>query len=246
MEERYGIARKKSCGLCRMEYSRVNLVCEVPIKAIDDLRKMWSEEFTPHPRHVKECAKGKFRAFTYDRIGVCTMCAQFFRVGQQEVYRPSVESAERGEDGGGPRSANDDLDKRFWDPVKQLDADRKDQLLGTAAAEIDVPGVRVPAAPLAVDKDVAVVLLGSTCAPDRGDGAGVGRRRDRPPSSTLWIAPLVLQEAPDVAGPPLRRGLLGAVDVLLREPRLCGNQPVSNELGYSVMAGSLRWCRRLP
>ena len=66
VEERYGIARKKACGLCRMEYSRVNLVCEVPIKAIDDLRKMWSEEFTPHPRHVKECAKGKFRAFTYD------------------------------------------------------------------------------------------------------------------------------------------------------------------------------------
>ena len=62
----------------------MNLVCEVPIKAIDDFRKMWSEEFTPHPRHVKECAKGKFRAFTYDRIGVCTMCAQFFRVGQQE------------------------------------------------------------------------------------------------------------------------------------------------------------------
>ena len=46
-----------------------------------------------------------------------------------------------------------ELDKRFWDPVKQLDADRKDQLLGTAAAEVDVPGVRVPAAPLAVDKD---------------------------------------------------------------------------------------------
>ena len=57
VEERYGIARKKACGLCRMEYSRVNLVCEVPIKAIDDLRKMWSEEFTPHPRHVKECAE---------------------------------------------------------------------------------------------------------------------------------------------------------------------------------------------
>ena len=48
---------------------------------------------------------------------------------------------------------SNELDKRFWDPVKQLDADRKDQLLGTAAAEVDVPGARVPAAPLAVDKD---------------------------------------------------------------------------------------------
>ena len=152
VEERYGIARKRACGLCRMEYSRVNLVCEVPIKAIDDLRKMWSEEFTPHPKHVKECAKGKFRAFTYDRVGVCTMCAQFFRVGQQEVYRPSVE-ARNAEKRRRAQKHSNELDKRFWDPVKQLDADRKDQLLGTAAAEIDVPGVRVPAAPLAVDKD---------------------------------------------------------------------------------------------
>ena len=80
------------------------------------------------------------------------MCAQFFRVGQQEIYRPSVE-ARNAEKRRRAQKRHDDLDKRFWDPVKQLDADRKDQLLGTAAAEIDVPGVRVPAAPLAVDKD---------------------------------------------------------------------------------------------
>ena len=92
----------------------MNLVCEVPIKAIDDLRKMWSEEFTPHPRHVKECAR-KFRAFTYDRVGVCTMCAQFFRVGQQEVYRPSVE-ARNAEKRGGPRSFPMNWIKDFGTP----------------------------------------------------------------------------------------------------------------------------------
>lgn len=152
VEERYGIARKKPCGLCRMDYSRVNLICEVPSKAIDDLRNMWAEEFVPHPKHVKECAKGRFRAFTYDRVGVCGMCAQFFRIGQQEVYRPSLEAKNK-EARRKASKLSDVLDKRFWDPVKQLDADRRDQLLGTAAAEIDAPGVRVPAAPLAVDMD---------------------------------------------------------------------------------------------
>jgi hypothetical protein len=80
------------------------------------------------------------------------MCAQFFRIGQQEVYRPSLEAKNK-EARRKASKLSDVLDKRFWDPVKQLDADRRDQLLGTAAAEIDAPGVRVPAAPLAVDMD---------------------------------------------------------------------------------------------
>ena len=89
-EERYGIKKKKRCGLCHLEYSLINLVLSVPFKAVQDLRNTWAEEFETHKAHVKECSR-THKAFTYDQVGVCVLCSQFFQLGQQDMYRPSYE-----------------------------------------------------------------------------------------------------------------------------------------------------------
>ena len=44
-EELRGIARKKKCGLCLLEYSNVNLVLTVPYKAVVDIRTTWIEAY---------------------------------------------------------------------------------------------------------------------------------------------------------------------------------------------------------
>lgn len=144
-EERYGIKKKKRCGLCHLEYSLINLVLSVPFKAVQDLRNTWAEEFETHKAHVKECSR-THKAFTYDQVGVCVLCSQFFQLGQQDVYRPSYEKkvAEKQRK---LKKEQEAAAKRYWDPVKQLEGDRlrfKDKD-GPPSA----PGVRVPPAPLA-------------------------------------------------------------------------------------------------
>ena len=131
-----------------MEYSRVNLVCEVPIKAIDDLRKMWSEEFTPHPRHVKECAKGKFRAFTYDR-SVCARCAPSSSgsASRRSIDRRSKRGTRRS--GGGPVCPMNWMG--FGTPCGSSTRTGRIDCWGRRRRRSTCRRVRVPAAPLAVD-----------------------------------------------------------------------------------------------
>lgn len=144
-EERYGIKKKKRCGLCHLEYSLINLVLSVPFKAVQDLRNTWAEEFQTHPAHVKACAR-THKAFTYDQVGVCVLCSQFFQLGQQDMYRPSYEKkvAEKCRK---VKKENEAAAKRYWDPVKQLEDDRRRFKSNSAAPSES--GVRVPPAPLA-------------------------------------------------------------------------------------------------
>jgi len=147
-EERYGIKKKKKCGLCHLEYSLINLVLDVPMKAVRDLRNTWADEFATHPQHKKECARSH-KAFAYDQVGVCVLCSQFFQLGQQDMYRPSYEK-KVSEKQRKLRKEQEAAAKRYWDPVKQLEDDRKKGKGGYATSDA-ADGVRVPPAPLAAD-----------------------------------------------------------------------------------------------
>lgn len=126
-EEKYRLKRKKKCGLCFREHSVVNLVLNVPHKAVVDLQNMWAERYPWVD--MTEKAKKKYqnpvktRFFTYDEESVCVYCAQFFIEGQQEVYRPSVDSKieqVREE----KRAAAAERAKAYWDPLATLELDR--------------------------------------------------------------------------------------------------------------------------
>lgn len=129
LAERYGLKKKKACGLCGLNYSDINLVLKVPYKAIQDLRSQWAEIYGDDPRATTH----KKPAFTYDEVGVCVFCAQFFRLGQQDVYRPSYEQkvAEKNRKLRIEHEANA---KAYWDPVKQLDLERQERYPELAAA----------------------------------------------------------------------------------------------------------------
>jgi hypothetical protein len=126
-EEKYRLKRKKKCGLCFREHSVVNLVLNVPHKAIVDLQNMWTEKYPwveMNERQVKKYQNPvKTRFFTYDEESVCVYCAQFFVEGQQEVYRPSVDST-RAHKREQMRTVAAQKAKAYWDPLKTVELDR--------------------------------------------------------------------------------------------------------------------------
>ena len=65
----------------------------------------------------------KTRFFTYDEESVCVYCAQFFVEGQQEVYRPSVDST-RAHKREQMRTVAAQKAKAYWDPLKTVELDR--------------------------------------------------------------------------------------------------------------------------
>jgi hypothetical protein len=87
-EEKFGLRRRKRCGLCDLEYSKINLGLSVPLKAIVDLRERWSSETEPDAMHVAAARRQRKTANAYDEVAVCSLCAQFFR------YRRRVRDAD--------------------------------------------------------------------------------------------------------------------------------------------------------
>ncbi|KAJ1449371.1 hypothetical protein M885DRAFT_590465 [Pelagophyceae sp. CCMP2097] len=155
-EERFGLRHRKRCGLCDLEYSKINLVLAVPLKAIVDLRERWTSEMEPDAMHVAAARRQRKTAAAYDEIFVCALCAQFFRLGQQEIYRPSYEKKPAAASNSETRTpsipqipasspkktcrfrslersaklqAQQDAEAlAYWDPVKQLEATRAKQM----------------------------------------------------------------------------------------------------------------------
>lgn len=121
--ERYGIKKKRPCGLCEVDYSETNIALSVPLKAVYDLRAKWAQDFESHPAHCQR-TKHVHRAFTYDVVGICAFCAQFFQLGQQDVYRPSLQT-KLADKNRRLRKERDAKAKAYWDPVKQLELERQ-------------------------------------------------------------------------------------------------------------------------
>ena len=126
-EEKYRLKRKKKCGLCFREHSVVNLVLNVPHKAVVDLQNMWAEKYPWVEMSDKQKQKYqnpvKTRFFTYDEEAVCVYCAQFFVEGQQEVYRPSIDS-KHAQEREQRRTIAAQKAKAYWDPLKTVELDR--------------------------------------------------------------------------------------------------------------------------
>ena len=154
--ERYGLKRKKRCGLCDRYYSDINLVLKVPYKAVKDLRERWADEFPPHPDHVK-LATRVHKACIYDQVPLCVFCTQFVQIGQQEVYRPSMDQI-HAEQHRRLRKKQDAAAKAYWDPIKQLQIDR--QVGGPLALNADEAALKCLVPPLSPKAMNAMIPMG--------------------------------------------------------------------------------------
>lgn len=131
-EEQFKIKRKKQCGLCFRDFSAVNMALTVPNKAIFDLQSTWEEKNSwvqmtdAQKRKYQNPVKQKPSAL-YNEVPVCVYCSQFFKHGQQDIYRPSYESKVK------ERRARAELHaaeqaKAYWDPLTTVENMRKSQL----------------------------------------------------------------------------------------------------------------------
>lgn len=131
-EEQYKIKRKKQCGLCFREYSAINMALSVPNKAVFDLQSTWEEKNTwismtdNQKRKYQNPVKQKPSAL-YNEVPICTYCSQFFKHGQQDVYRPSYESKVKERRERSDKLAAEQA-KAYWDPLTTIETLRKAQL----------------------------------------------------------------------------------------------------------------------
>lgn len=119
VEEELGTKKKGRCACCLQEYSQVNLVMTIPVKAVIDIRKKWSEG--KGGWWDKDDARLSAIPRCYEGAGVCRFCSQFFH--QQEEYRPSFDTIAYEE-----RKAQffetKRLEREYWDPLKMVEKDR--------------------------------------------------------------------------------------------------------------------------
>ena len=134
--EKFGIAKKKRCGLCLLEYSDVNLVLTVPSKAVIDLRTTWIENFGVKTSDDEKLADklNVHEAFTYDDTRLCVLCAQFFQGNDFETYRPSYEK-KRGEARARRQAIEDAAQRAYWDPLTTVEAERNAEMEQTLSPE---------------------------------------------------------------------------------------------------------------
>lgn len=120
IEEELGVNKKISCGCCLQLFHPINLPMMIPIKAIIDIRKKWSNGikgwWSNNDERIELIPK------CYEGIKICTFCSQFFYL--QETYRPSFEQIKK-EEKLIQRNEIKRLEKQYWDPLSMLDKDRE-------------------------------------------------------------------------------------------------------------------------
>lgn len=119
-EESLGTKKKSLCACCLQLYSYVNLPMRIPVKAIIDSRKQWSNGKGGWWDKEDERLSAVPRC--YEGANICRFCAQFF--DDQEKYRPSFEAIAYEE-----RKAaffeTKRLETEYWDPLKMCEKDRE-------------------------------------------------------------------------------------------------------------------------
>ena len=119
VEEELGTKKKARCACCLLEFSQVNLVMKIPVKAVIDIRKKWSEGRGGW--WDKDDARLAAIPRCYEGAGVCRFCSQFFH--NQEEYRPSFDTIAFEERKAQYFEAKR-LEKEYWDPLKMVEKDR--------------------------------------------------------------------------------------------------------------------------
>jgi len=132
-KEKYGIERRKSCGLCCSTFLPINLVMTVPLKAVFDIRDSWADKYdsngisnirmNPNLRRPPAC---------YNQTRVCVFCAQLFN-HQQEKYRPSCE-AKKAEMQKVKEWEEEVRQKTINDPLSQVEKERQEEVSELARA----------------------------------------------------------------------------------------------------------------
>jgi hypothetical protein len=119
-EESLGVKKKSLCACCLQSYSYVNLPMRIPVKAIIDSRKQWSNG--KGGWWDKEDERLSVVPRCYEGVDICRFCAQFFN--DQEKYRPSFDAIAYEE-----RKATffetKRLETEYWDPLKMCEKDRE-------------------------------------------------------------------------------------------------------------------------
>jgi len=123
--EKYSCKRQQKCGLCALEFLRVNLPMVVSFKAVIDLRASWGcvgeqgsgvdgESFANLSRPPR----------CYDTTSICVFCAQFFDgPNAQQAYRPVEEEPDSRPGMGLLAGASDAID--LFNPVSDIDHGNK-------------------------------------------------------------------------------------------------------------------------
>ena len=120
IEEELGSKKQALCACCLQKYSYVNLPMRVPVKAIIDNRKHWSNG--KGGWWDKEDARLSAVPRCYEGADICRFCSQFFH--DQEKYRPSFEAIAYEQ----RKSAfyeTKRLETEYWDPLKMCEKDRE-------------------------------------------------------------------------------------------------------------------------
>lgn len=131
-EESLGTKKKSLCACCLQSYSYVNLPMRIPVKAVIDSRKHWSNGKGGWWDKEDERLSAVPRC--YEGVDICRFCAQFFN--DQEKYRPSFEAIAYEE----RKTAffeTKRLETEYWDPLKMCEKDREkaeDQMFLDASA----------------------------------------------------------------------------------------------------------------
>lgn len=119
-EESLGSKKKALCACCLQLYSYVNLNMRIPVKAIIDRRKQWTNG--KGGWWDKEDERLSVVPRCYEGVDICRFCSQFFN--DQEKYRPSFEAIAYEE-----RKAaffeTKRLETEYWDPLKMCEKDRE-------------------------------------------------------------------------------------------------------------------------
>lgn len=119
-EESLGSKKKSLCACCLQSYSYVNLPLRIPVKAIIDSRKQWSNG--KGGWWDKEDERLSVVPRCYEGVDICRFCAQFFN--DQEKYRPSFEAIAY-EERKSTFFETKRLETEYWDPLKMCEKDRE-------------------------------------------------------------------------------------------------------------------------
>jgi hypothetical protein len=135
LEEELGTKKKGRCACCLQDYSYVNLVMKIPVKAVIDIRKKWSDG--QGGWWDKDDARLSAIPRCYEGAGVCRFCSQFFH--QQEEYRPSFDTIAYEERRAQYFEAKRH-EKEYWDPLKMVEKDREEaENMGIPTGTVFIP-----------------------------------------------------------------------------------------------------------
>jgi hypothetical protein len=131
-EEKCGSTKKSPCACCQQMYLYVNLPKAVTMKAMIDIRLLWSGNLKSSTVYNSDWKASTSNSDTakvvsvaprlYDTVRVCTFCAQFFQ--DQESYRPSYGALVKEE----KKKKYDEAverEKEYWDPLKMCEKNQE-------------------------------------------------------------------------------------------------------------------------